>query len=361
MDPVRPPADLDTIPRPVSLSPKPNGAPGGWAGIPIWPWVAGLGTLCLLPGLAVHLGVDLSTRVEPFPQSGVGGLTPGQIALAVQAVARGSYTHTLLEWTAFCAASFVCLLTFVQYRLTREPSLPIIGVALLCAGAMDAFHTLVADGLITAVGDRKDLIPFTWALCRMFNGLILLTGLALVTLSHATRDFLRDRWALLGTSVAFVACAYIVIYFCATAPTLPQTMFPDAAIKRPYDIFPIVPFALCALLLYFGYLRYQPTAFGRGLLLSMIPAIAAQLYMVFGSDSLHDSSFNIAHSLKVVSYLAPIIGLVVEWRRTRPVLRARSPGSPRSRVRRQGGYSSRKTRPTYAPLSGRSWRMRGTT
>ncbi len=122
MDPVRPPADLDTIPRPVSLSPKPNGAPGGWAGIPIWPWVAGLGTLCLLPGLAVHLGVDLSTRVEPFPQSGVGGLTPGQIALAVQAVARGSYTHTLLEWTAFCAASFVCLLTFVQYRLTRETS-----------------------------------------------------------------------------------------------------------------------------------------------------------------------------------------------------------------------------------------------
>ncbi len=94
------------------------------------------GDTCLLPGLAVHLGVDLSTRVEPFPQSGVGGLTPGQIALAVQAVARGSYTHTLLEWTAFCAASFVCLLTFVQYRLTREPSLPIIGVALLCAGTM---------------------------------------------------------------------------------------------------------------------------------------------------------------------------------------------------------------------------------
>jgi signal transduction histidine kinase/ActR/RegA family two-component response regulator len=235
---------------------------------------------------------------------------------ALQAAVRGSYTHTLLEWTALCAAIFVCLLAFLQYRLTREASLPIIGVALLCAGTMDAFHTLAADGLISTVADNRDLIPFTWALCRLFNGLILLTGLSLVLISQATRGFLGDRWSLVGVSTTFVACAYVTVLICATSPSLPQTMFPDAAITRPYDIYPIIPFVLCGFLLYFGYLRYKSSAFGQALLLSMIPAIATQGYMAFGSEALHDSSFNIAHSLKAVSYFVPMLGLSVEYERT---------------------------------------------
>ena len=32
-------------------------------------------------------------------------------------------------------------MAFMQYRLTREPSLPVIGAALVCAGAMDGFRT----------------------------------------------------------------------------------------------------------------------------------------------------------------------------------------------------------------------------
>jgi len=73
----------------------------------------------------------------------------------------GGFTHALLEWTAFCAAIFVVLLAFSHYSITHDVTTPVIGVALFCAGAMDAFHTLAATRLVSAVADNKDLIPFT--------------------------------------------------------------------------------------------------------------------------------------------------------------------------------------------------------
>ena len=48
------------------------------------------------------------------------------------------------------------LLSLVRYRLTREASLPVIGVAMLCAGAMDGFHTFGADRLVEATADNND-------------------------------------------------------------------------------------------------------------------------------------------------------------------------------------------------------------
>jgi hypothetical protein len=45
---------------------------------------------------------------------------------------------------------------------------------------MDAFHTLAAGRLIEATADNTTLIPFTWAICRLFNALILVTGVSLL-------------------------------------------------------------------------------------------------------------------------------------------------------------------------------------
>jgi hypothetical protein len=40
-------------------------------------------------------------------------------------------------------------------------TIPIIGVALLCAGFMDAFHTLAATRIIEANAQNSNFIPFT--------------------------------------------------------------------------------------------------------------------------------------------------------------------------------------------------------
>lgn len=164
---------------------------------------------------------------------------------------RGGYTHTLLEWTAFCAAVFVFCLTFMQYRLTHEPSPPILGVALLCAGTMDAFHILAANRLIEASADNRNLIPFTWAICRLFNGPILLSELLIVSKPTSASGSRRGYATVLGISAGFMVSASVIIQLSANSVRLPQTMFPDAASKRPFDIYPIIPFLLCVALLYF--------------------------------------------------------------------------------------------------------------
>ncbi|MBN4058851.1 PAS domain S-box protein [bacterium AH-315-J04] len=229
---------------------------------------------------------------------------------------KGSFTHTILEWTAVCSAAFVVVLAFMQFRLTREPSLPVIGVALACAGAMDAFHTLAADRLIESVADNRNLIPFTWAICRTFNAVILLVGVGLFALSKTHKVIKKGNAIILVTSTVFIALAYVIIHVCATSRTLPQTMFPNAIITRPYDIYPIIPYMLCACWIFPLYYKRRRTYFGLSLILSVIPQIATQLYMAFGSMELHDSCFNIAHGLKAFSYMVPIFGLSMQNVRT---------------------------------------------
>ena len=180
-------------------------------------WV---GLLCLVPLLLLLLGVDLGTDTRPLDADGLGRLSPAATSDALHQAVRGGYTHTLLEWTAFCAAVFVFFLTFMQYRLTREPSLPILGVALLCAGTMDAFHILAANRLIEAVAENRNLIPFTWAICRLFNGLILLSGLLIVSKPTSTSGSRGGYAMVLGISAAFVVSAYVIIQLCANSVRL---------------------------------------------------------------------------------------------------------------------------------------------
>jgi hypothetical protein len=108
----------------------------------IWAVVA----ICALPITLNLFGVDFAS-----PKSGVdlGELiknSPGKVTDAMFYKLSGAFTHALLEWSAFSAAIFT-------------------------AGAMDAFHTLAAARLIEAVADNRDLIPFTWAICLIFNAL----------------------------------------------------------------------------------------------------------------------------------------------------------------------------------------------
>jgi CheY-like chemotaxis protein len=196
-----------------------------------WSWAVGLSLVCFAPLLLISFGYDFLTQVIPMTAESVSGLSRGELAEAGHAAMRGSYTHTMLEWSAMCAAVFCCILAFVQFRLTSEASLPIIGVALICAGAMDGFHTFAANRLITSVAENKDLIPFTWAICRLFHSLILLVGIGIAL--GASRSSQGSQSGSIGfiaaVSALFMVVAYGVISYCANSAVLPQTMYPDAA------------------------------------------------------------------------------------------------------------------------------------
>ncbi|NQZ31551.1 MAG: hypothetical protein HRU06_09765 [Oceanospirillaceae bacterium] len=263
--------------------------------------------ICIIPMLLQLSGID-------FGNSTHSDVLPGDAVTLDQMFYRlaGGFTHALLEWTAFCAAIFVVLLSFCHYSITKDVTTPVIGVALFCAGAMDAFHTLAATRLVSAVAENTDLIPFTWALSRVFNALIMIIGVGI----FLRRDKIKPQKGMLFivmASLAFSAIGYLLIHLAATSESLPQTQFPDAFIRRPYDIVPLILFIIAGLVIYPVFLKRYPSIFASALLLSALPEIAVEAHMAFGSQRLFDSDFNVAHFLKIIAYVVPLSGLVLDY------------------------------------------------
>lgn len=270
--------------------------------------------VCILPLVLNLLGVDFGTRKQALDLHNAPGMSPVQLVDAMHNSLRGSFSHTLLEWSAFSTAIFTVFLAFIHFNINHDVTTPVIGVALFCSGSMDAFHTLAATRLIEAVADNRNLIPFTWAICRLFNALIMIVGVS-VFLIKDYRKLEGNLGFILLISLGFGIIAYSIIHFCATSTHLPQTMFPDSLITRPYDVAPLVLFFVAGIVLYPFYKKH-PSFFSHALIIGLIPQISTQFHMAFGSTALFDNHFNIAHFLKIIAYMVPFGGLCLDYIQT---------------------------------------------
>lgn len=279
-------------------------------------WLIGLIVgICVLPILLKLVGVDFGLVSEQQLNQSLLNVPPENLSDTIYYVLGGSFLHTILEWSAFCTAIFTVLLSFTYFHIKKDITTPILGVALFCAGMMDAFHTLAADRLISAIADNTNLIPFTWAICRLFNALIMLVGVSLLLIAKP-QQFKQGSPFILVTSLLFGAIAYGIIHFCATSQVLPNTMYPDAWVTRPWDVIPLLLFLGTGLIVYPQFDRQYPSLFSHALIVSTVPNVVTQLHMALGSKQLFDSDFNIAHFLKIIAYLVPLTGLILDYNHT---------------------------------------------
>lgn len=277
----------------------------------VWAVVA----ICVLPSFLNLLGVDFGSPSETFKASAALAMPHGEVIDALHNTLSGSFTHTILEWSAFCTAIFTVILSIIHFYIKGDIVTPIIGIALFFAGCMDAFHTLAADRLIQGVADNQNLIPFTWAICRLFNALILLAGAGFFLITNPRKS--KGGIGLVTiASLIFGLIAYVIVAICAHSTTLPTTTFPNSLVTRPWDAAPLIVFIFAGLVVFPRlYYRY-PSLFSHALIISVIPEVATQLHMVFGSTALYDNHFNIAHFLKIVAYVVPFVGLSLDYIRT---------------------------------------------
>ena len=276
--------------------------------------------LCCIPFGLNLLGFDFSSDTVPFSS-----LTFAHGEITVEDffhVLKGASHHALLEWSAVCVALIAALSYFLHYSVRRDVTVPIIGMALVCAGFVDTFHTLAAMRLIQAEAPNMDFIPFTWALSRIFNASIIIIGASIslwitrqsveragVTREKITR--LHSLSTLLFISVIFIVIAYSVVHWAAVSAELPKTMYPNALVTRPFDLLPLALFLFGGTLFSIWY-RQKPSIIKFALILSIIPEVATQLHMTFGSVALFDNHFNIAHALKVFAYSIVLIGVLLD-------------------------------------------------
>ncbi|MET1257132.1 response regulator [Aliikangiella maris] len=260
------------------------------------------------------IGVDFSSvgSMANADSLTLSNLSNTQINNAIQ----GSLFHALLEWCAISITIIAAILSFIHFYIKKDLVVPIIGIALLCVAIVDSFHILAENQIINANSPHEDFIPFSWALSRIFNAGICILGiiinLSFIKQSKVNRLFSKSELRLLiGIAILFLSLTILSVDMAVISDSLPKTMHPEAFIVRPYDIVSLALFIFCSLLAYIWF-KQSPSVFRFALFLSLIPAVATQIHMAFGSTSLFDNHFNIAHGLKILSYFILLIGITLD-------------------------------------------------
>lgn len=269
------------------------------AGFPGWvvylTLIIAAGPLCL-----VLLGFEFGGTLSPEG-------TPGD--------SRVWITHALLEWSSFGVAAFAALLAFIHYAMKRDKVSPVIGMTLLFAGCADAFQALAVNHLAEWIIDIQTYIPFTWTVSRFLSGLILIAGVGFL-LSTRNQNYHKALPAVVITSLVLAFLAYGTIYITTITHTVPQTLFPESFLTRPWELGPLVVYVIGGVFLFPRFHKEEQNYISHSLMISVIPHAAAQLYMGFGSQILFDPYFQAAHFTKILAYLLPLSGLVIEILKT---------------------------------------------
>ncbi len=260
------------------------------------------------PIVPVATGLDLGLPSGPTP----GGLPPGpELVESVYAAMAGAFLHTLLECASIALAVFTVLLAFTVYRRSGDVVAPLMGVALVCAAAMDGMHLLASDRLMVAASDPGRFIPFTWATSRLFCALVLMLGAALLTMERMAAKRRGPRF-LPAASLALGVGTILTMRALQASSWIPPVQFQHSLIARPWDVAGLVLFAFAGLVVFRRLDRRHPSAFTHALVISAIPWLAAQSLMSFAYADVYDGAFNAAHLLKVLACLVPLLGLIAD-------------------------------------------------
>jgi len=243
---------------------------------------------------------------------------------------NGAILHGFFEWSATVTAVIIAVLALTHFRITGHPLTPVIGLALLGAGVVDGLHILVADGFIQTVAGNDEFLPFSWSISRLFKAVVPIIACLPVLVFFDGRRKAKSFEVVLLSALSIAALAFALIHFFSRAPRLLEPLFQGSFVTRPWDVLPLLLFVFSGLFIYPWFNRKFPSYFSLALWLSVLPDIVVQAHMAFGSRAAFDSHFNSAHFLKVVAYLTPCIGLILDYVATYHALGAKKRALARS-------------------------------
>jgi sigma-B regulation protein RsbU (phosphoserine phosphatase) len=277
--------------------------------------------LAFLPLALNTLGISFSAVSAPTTQEA--DETRPSLAEQVvqeQQLSRGEIIHVLLEWTAFMIALATAVFALNHYFVAHDVTTPTLSTALFFSGMIDAFQSLAAVHLLPFVVDVQNFLPFTWFASRMVNVCFLIAGTIPFVWYHRrwnARPRNRDLRFFVLAAVLFMVMAYGIVFLCAWSPHLPTAVYPNApVVHRPFDLIPLFLYLFAGAIVFPRFYRAQPSIFSHALFVSVIPNVAAQIYAAFGAVALFDNAFNIASLEKIVAYAVPLMGLLLDYRRT---------------------------------------------
>lgn len=236
-------------------------------------------------------------------------LVVGFLAVRDSTWQSGPMFHTLLESLATLLALIVGVLALIRFYSRKTNTFLFIGSAFLGTAFLDGYHTIVTSVPVASMlpSTLPSLIPWSWVASRMLLSFLLFASWVAWRREavHGAKGRISER-----TVYASVALLTLLSFvFFALAP-LPPAYYPNFFFHRPEEFLPALFFLLATI----GYLtkgdwRHDP--FEHWLVLSLILGFVSQAMFMSFSGQLFDMMFDVAHTLKKVSYALVLVGLTI--------------------------------------------------
>jgi PAS domain S-box-containing protein len=206
-------------------------------------------------------------------------------------------------------------LALVRYYSRRQRALLYIGTGFLAAAALDSLHLLLVTGVRapSELAPDADLSAWSWMQGRTFLALFLAVSVLAPKLAPPS-SLERGRGGERAVYLVAGALTALVVAFFWLAPISPA-IHPDWVIARPSEFVPALLFALA----YVGYYRrgrWRTDPFEHWLLIALLVSVLLHAVYMARSSVLGDPFFDAAHLLKMASYGAVLVGLMVSTYQT---------------------------------------------
>lgn len=217
--------------------------------------------------------------------------------------------HTIMEMSATVLALFIGILALVNYYSKKEGTILFIGTGFLGTAFLDGFHGIVTSEFFIPYmpSENTSLIPWSWLASRLFLSIYLF--LSFLAWRREKKSVLAKSVSekiVYISSITLTLASFILFAFVP----LTEGFFSDSVFARAEEYFPAVFFALAII----GYIRkgqWKYSGFEFWLIMSLIIGFISQAIYMSNSANLFDLEFNMAHLLKITSYIFMLIGLLI--------------------------------------------------
>ncbi|MGI8892523.1 MAG: PAS domain S-box protein, partial [Bacteroidia bacterium] len=275
--------------------------------------------ITILPATLILFGIDFAVPIPSLDLSSLEDQSAWKQFVNLHDLMKARFIHIILVTFSITVALLTVILAYVDFKTKNDVTTPIVATALFCAGIVDVFHLLATTRLIDLDYLQYNISPFTWVISRMFHSFILVFGVSIFLFqTKRMKDestYRSERFVLINV-ISFVVLALLTIAILKTNTQIPQTIFPDNIIPRPFDLVPLAIYIMAALFFLPSFYRKYPSIFSQALLLSLIPAVFTQIHMALGSSQIFDNHFFIANFLKGFTYFVPFLGLSLNYLQT---------------------------------------------
>jgi len=233
--------------------------------------------------------------------------------------------HTLMELGSTLLALVIGVVALIRFYSKKQNTYLFVGIGFFGTAFLDGYHTVVTSSFFAEYlpSGLAALIPWSWNASRTFLAILMVLSW-----------WAWKREQRLGTSgriserlaYAVVGLLTIASFLFFTLVPLPRAYYPEFFFGRPEEFVAGALF-LAALM---GHLQkgvWRHDQFENWLVISLILGFVCQAVVMSRSFTLFDSMFDLAHTLKILSYLCVLTGLFIntyhlfsEAQRSRAVL-----------------------------------------